>query len=44
MRQGQGLGQAGRGTLHWPWGRVGEVKSQGQEVGVIVVEGKRRGE
>ncbi len=44
QEQVQGLGQAGKGTLHWPWGSVGEVKNQGQGVGVIVAAGRRRWE
>jgi hypothetical protein len=42
--QVQGLGQAGKGTLHWPWGSVGEVKNQGQGMGVIVAAGSRHWE
>ena len=42
--QVQGLWQAGKGTLHWPWGSVGGVKNQGQGVEVIGAAGMRQGE
>ena len=44
QEQVQGLGQAGKGTLHCPWGSVGEVKNQGQGVGVGGAAGMRQGE
>ncbi len=37
----QGLGQAGKGTLHWPWGSVREVKNQGQGVVWVGAIGSR---
>ncbi len=43
--RGTGAGAGGKGTEHWSWGRGkrGEVKNQGQVVGVSMAEGGRIG-